>query len=406
MKKDWDYKGVKKQGLHTLGKYPAMMVPKMQLDLLKEFYKEFNTAVMLDPFVGSGTALVEAQKLGMGTIGIDLNPYAVLLSKVKTHNYSLAAINSIRKFVKKLDSNNFNLPIWNFTNIKKWFREDIIASLSKVRNAIKSENDIWVRRFLWIIMSEVIYTHSNDRTSTFKLHVKTDIQINNIRNNVLAEFKKLLLDKVQLLYKKHSGKAKIYLGDSETICRFLRDKTVDIICTSPPYGDNATTVTYGQSSILFLKWMDCSDIDKSFENELIQTYSKIDYLSLGGRDKLSEEYKSSTLSNYLYSISPNKRKKVQLFINGYWGVIKQLVRIIKDDGVIIFTVGNRNVDGKTQPLDKITCEMFDSLEFYRASEITRNISAKKMPLKVSKISNIGSVDSMRSEKVLIFRRKN
>ena len=74
MKKDWDYKGIKKEGVHMLGKYPAMMVPKMQLDLLKEFCGDVdvNNAVMLDPFMGSGTALVEAQKMGIGTIGIDL----------------------------------------------------------------------------------------------------------------------------------------------------------------------------------------------------------------------------------------------------------------------------------------------------------------------------------------------
>lgn len=406
MKKNWDYKGIKKQGVHTLGKYPAMMVPKMQLDLLEKFCSSINDATMLDPFMGSGTALVEAQKMGMKTIGIDLNPYAVLLSKVKTHNYSLASINSIKKFIKKLDSNQFDLPIWNFPNIKKWFREDIIISLSKIRNTIMSEKDLWVRRYLWVILSEVIYTYSNDRTSTFKLHVKTDEQINKMKNNVLDEFRCLVSTKYHLLHQSCSSESRIYSGNSESVCKLLDDHSVDIICTSPPYGDNATTVTYGQASILFLKWINYKDIDSKTDEKLIQTYSKIDSLSLGGRNNLSKNYESLTLSNYLNSINLNKRRKVQLFMNDYWGVIKQLVRIIKRNGIIIFTVGNRKVDRKTQPLDKITCEMFSSLGFCRISEITRNILDKKMPLKVSNVSKLGSVDSMRSEKVLVFERKN
>ncbi len=379
MKKDWDYKGIKKEGVHMLGKYPAMMVPKMQLDLLKEFCGDVdvNNAVMLDPFMGSGTALVEAQKMGIGTIGIDLNPYAVLLSKVKTHCYSLKIINIIKKFNEKLDSNRFNLPIWNFPNIKKWFRDDIIISLSKIRNAIISERDIWVRRYLWVILSEIIYAYSNNRTSTFKLHIKTDEQINKIKNNVLKEFKKLAILKCKLLIHNYRSNVKIYSGDSAAVCKTLDNQIIDIICTSPPYGDNATTVTYGQASILFLKWIDYQDIDENIDEKLIQTYSKIDYLSLGGKKNLTGDYCSFTLHKYLNSIDLSKRKKVQLFMNDYWDVIKQLGRIIKSNGTIIFTVGNRRVDGKIQPLDQITCEMFASLGMKCTSKITRNILDKK-----------------------------
>ncbi|WP_263848912.1 site-specific DNA-methyltransferase [Lacticaseibacillus thailandensis] len=58
----------------------------MQFKLLKEWTTGTNQ-VVLDPFMGSGTSLVEAQRLGFDAIGIDINPYAVLLSQVKTHNY-------------------------------------------------------------------------------------------------------------------------------------------------------------------------------------------------------------------------------------------------------------------------------------------------------------------------------
>ena len=40
--------------------------------------------LILDPFCGSGTALVEAQRAGFDAVGIDLNPIACRISRVKT----------------------------------------------------------------------------------------------------------------------------------------------------------------------------------------------------------------------------------------------------------------------------------------------------------------------------------
>ncbi len=204
MNHNWDYKGLRKEGIHTLGKYPAMMVPKMQLDLLKKFGdNKSKSQVLLDPFMGSGTAIVEARRMKMKTIGIDINPYAVLLSKVKTHDYSDITVEVIiNKFIKNIDNEKFNQPKWRFYNIDKWFRKDIISSLSHIRNAILSETNLWIRRFLWVCMSEIIYEYSNDRTSTFKLHVKTQEQIKNMKNNVIKDLKKIVINKSKFLCRK------------------------------------------------------------------------------------------------------------------------------------------------------------------------------------------------------------
>lgn len=408
MNHNWDYRGLHKEGIHTLGKYPAMMVPRMQLDLLKRFGDDDSeNKTLLDPFMGSGTAIVEARKMKMKTIGIDINPYAVLLTKVKTHDYSNISTDSIiNKFIKNIENTRFDEPKWSFYNIDKWFRADIILSLTHIRNAILSEKDVWIRRFLWICMSEIIYEYSNDRTSTFKLHVKTQDQIKNIKNNVIEDFKKKVVKKSKILCKEKYPSSMIYFGDTYNVCESLKNKSVDIICTSPPYGDNATTVTYGQASILFLKWINIDDIDKNIDPEILNQYSKIDRLSLGGEKKNEEKYRSKLLDCYLESIDKKKREKVIRFINDYWNVIKQLSRVIKNDGTIIFTVGNRKVDGKEQPLDKLTVEMFKKQNIELIYSSYRQILNKKMPKKVSHVNNIGSVDSMNKEKVLVFKNRS
>ena len=67
---------------HGLHPYPAKFIPQIPNILIKEFTKPKD--VVLDPFCGSGTSLVESKLLGRNSIGIDLHPLAAFLSKVKT----------------------------------------------------------------------------------------------------------------------------------------------------------------------------------------------------------------------------------------------------------------------------------------------------------------------------------
>ena len=85
----WDYRGNNKSErdyVHGFCTYPAMMVPKMQREILQVCLEQSENKhlKLLDPFAGSGTILVEGMLQGLDIVGIDINPLAVLLCKVKT----------------------------------------------------------------------------------------------------------------------------------------------------------------------------------------------------------------------------------------------------------------------------------------------------------------------------------
>lgn len=85
----WDFNGITRTGIHKLGKYPRTMVAEMQYELVKIVANRFNgDVVLLDSFCGSGTSLVVAQEMSIKSVGIDINPYAVHISKVKTTVYN------------------------------------------------------------------------------------------------------------------------------------------------------------------------------------------------------------------------------------------------------------------------------------------------------------------------------
>ena len=62
---------------------PGEVHPEIPRRLI-EAYRPAEGFVLLDPFCGSGTTLSEAQRAGLPSIGIDLNPIAVMMSRVKT----------------------------------------------------------------------------------------------------------------------------------------------------------------------------------------------------------------------------------------------------------------------------------------------------------------------------------
>ena len=81
----WDFrKDFTKYSNHGFHTYPAMMIPQVARRLIQRYGKDKE--VLLDPFMGSGTALLEAKlhKNFKKAYGIDINPLALLISKVKT----------------------------------------------------------------------------------------------------------------------------------------------------------------------------------------------------------------------------------------------------------------------------------------------------------------------------------
>lgn len=401
----WDFKGKIKTGIHNIGKYPATMVPDMQYELLSIIAKQIkgNNIKLLDPFCGSGTTLVIAQDLGIDSTGIDINPYATLLSYVKTNIYDYEKVQiAIDKIENNLNKEQ-NYEEHYFYNIEKWFRKDIIQSLSKIRQFIIAEEDASIRKFFWVCLSETIFKFSNDRTSTFKLHILPEEKINLIQDNCIEFFIDKIKENASLLSYEEKNKVNIIYGDCCDVMQHKLKEKFKIICTSPPYGDNSTTVTYGQASILYLKWIDNKDL--LCEPSVLETYSKIDKISIGGEKREASNTKSiQLLNNYLNEISVDKRSKVINFFEDYYIALKSMESCLAKDGYLIMTVGNRSVDAIMQPLDSITIEMADKLGLQLVSKFNRNILYKKTPLILYPAKNKKIINSISEETILIFSK--
>lgn len=404
-KEHWTYKNYKNDGINSIALYPAMMVDEMQEELLSEILKHIDDCKnVLDPFHGAGTSLIIAQKLGLNPIGIDINPLANLITYVKLYNYNIEELknktNALIENVKRC----INFEILEFNNIDKWFRKDVKEDLSKIRHCIKMESDMNIRKFFWVSFANIVRKFSNSRSSTFKLHIKEKEKIENMENNLIDKFFndcQLNIEKISVDYSKSDFT--LYCGDSKEELNKIEDNSISIICTSPPYGDNGTTVTYGQFSTLQLQWIDLNDLSENTKNININN-SSIDANSLGGKKNINET-KISCINEYLKNITKEKHSKIINFVEDYKEVFELMVSKVKQGGYIIITLGNRKVDNIKVPFDEVNIELANSNKMKLIQKLSRDIVNKRMAGKVSNVENVGSVESMKEEYILIFRKE-
>ncbi len=150
--------------------------------------------LLLDPFVGSGTAILEAQLLGINGIGIDISPLCVLISKVKTE--SIDVLDEIKKYQK-------------FYLYKKDGKE---TADERVKNFYK-------------VAEMMAHSDRSRRGKNFETsHINDALKM-------LASVEDYYKVKQQLKLK--LGKTKIIQGDTRKIK--LKNESVDGIITSPPY---------------------------------------------------------------------------------------------------------------------------------------------------------------------------
>lgn len=409
------------ENLHRLFMYPAMMVPAAQEAVIKSVSGCLpEGARAIDPFMGSGTSLMSCMEFGIHVYGQDINPFAVMLSKAKVERYDIEQLRHICTIVlSAIASDECETIDVAFNNIDKWFNHDIQIALSKIRRAIQAVEFTPIRYFLWVIMSEVIRIGSNDRTSTFKLHRRSEDDIQKRNINVIKEFTSLVnrgIEDIAVYWDKLSkedGKA----GINRNVEAFIRwgntkesieaDTRFDLLVSSPPYGDNHTTVTYGQTSYLPLQWIDPRDLSCPYD--YVKTTQEIDRRSLGGQTIKKEILTSiapvyartPTLKSFFEGVSKDEQEKYYKtlsFIADFDESLDKIVSSMNDDAFYIWTIGNRYVGNREIPNDQILIELMESRGIKLFERAERQILNKKQPKK----NNYSK--TMEKEHILIFHK--
>lgn len=416
----------RREYVHSFFQYPAMMVPVVQkkiIDIIKQ--TKPNTQRVIDPFMGSATSLVACMQNGLDCYGQDVNPLSILIAETRTGPYYVDAIRKkLPQLFEKIESDASTIIEAKFAGRDKWFKRNVAIELSKIVRAIKNEPRLAIRRLYWINLAETIRITSNDRTSTFKLHARPLEEIGRRDLSPIEEFKSHLQQSIEdlelyreLLKKskqlsngayKHKRRFSLQDSSKKIVTPEHKKDFFDLLVTSPPYGDNKTTVTYGQHSYLPLQWIDLADIDQKASEDLLKTTSEIDSRSLGGKIRkltsaeLNSLYEKSAAFKNVYqrleASVPDRANKVVVFLKDLFQVIERTFDVMKPNSYQVWTIGNRSVGGIEIPNNEILKEFIEFKGGKLVTQIEREILNKRMA-KRNRNSAL-----MNFEDILIFRK--
>ena len=167
----WDYRGEStKSYTHGFHSYPAMMIPQVAHRLIEKYSTEGD--ILLDPFCGSGSVIVEAKVARRHSWGIDLNPLAILIARVKTTPINPSVL--YREYYALIDriqeTSGEEVSLPQFFNLHFWFKEPAVRGLARIKTAIDRIEITEIKEFFQVAFSEVVRLSSNSRSHEFKLY--------------------------------------------------------------------------------------------------------------------------------------------------------------------------------------------------------------------------------------------
>ena len=386
----------------NLHKYPATMLPQIGIEILKEL--NISKGSLLDPYCGSGSSFASGLECGITEMtGFDINPLAVLISKVKFTKISINAIietkiqlrNDIFEFVKT--ENNFSkIARPNITNINFWFSKEVLQHLSTLRHFIFRIEDENLKQFFLLPFSETVRECSYTRNNEFKLYKMKPEDVLNFNPDALGVYfnklNNIIFTYSNLYFPKLNDNLKVDIQYS----KFQpQDSTYDVVLTSPPYGDSRTTVAYGQFSTLSNEWLD------------IKNARKIDGLLMGGT-KAKSLYRKGIIADSISDVNKIDNKRALEVSSFYYDLeqsIGKVAKSVKKGGKIVYIVGNRTVKKVQLPTDQFIAEKFDENGFIHLQTYERALSNKAMPSRNSPTNEVGkTVNTILYEYIVVSEK--
>lgn len=328
--------------------FPARMAPGLALDVIAECRRPLR---ILDPMSGSGTVLAVANAKGHHAVGVDIDPLAVLISRVWTTAINVEAVQDTaatvlehaRRIFTSLRTRdayprNADKETRQFT--RYWFDDYARRQLASLATAIERTQDRTTREALWCAFSRLII--SKQSGASLAMDLSHSRPHRKFKRAPAKPFRKFLsaVDRVTTncidgRSRTRGPAAQVYEGDARHLD--LRDRSVDLVITSPPY---LNAIDYVRCSKFSLVWM----------GRTVGELRRLRSTAVGtevAMDAREDQEIQSILSGLKLQPKLPARQEAMLarYINDMQRAVSETSRVLAGNGRAVYVVGENTVRG-------------------------------------------------------------
>jgi len=235
----WDFVDSRtKNGLHSIHPYPAKFIPEIPRNLIECFHPGDGSAVF-DPFCGSGTTNVVAFEAGLPSVGIDLNPLATLVAKVKTTPVSQPLLPIAREVIARARSSlkSGRVAIPPIPRVDHWFKMSVQQALAAILSELNRLTDLDVIDALKVALSSIIVRVSNQESDTRYAAINKNVDAESVFQGferASAAVASALTELDANLFRS-KVRTRIVTKDLMTVTPGEIGTGIGLVITSPPY---------------------------------------------------------------------------------------------------------------------------------------------------------------------------
>ncbi|MHA2044943.1 MAG: DNA methyltransferase [Candidatus Thorarchaeota archaeon] len=352
---------------HGIHKFPAKFFPELPRYLIRKYSDKGET--VLDPMCGSGTTLLEAMLNDRVGIGIDIDPIARLISKIKTtplDSKSLkdASTTLLANIQELIHSKTHEPKIPDFHYRDNWFRPFVLRELGIIRDSIdtvRSLNPNWneIGDFFRVILSSIIRDVSNADPHCTRTVLRKKVTKKIEPGDTISRFTNILA-KQQIAMNEFSKavetlrNGQIQIPDGTALHTNLEDGSVDLVVTSPPY---INAVDYPRTHQLEMYWLGLlgdgplSHVKRKYigtETVYKNEYNDLCVSGLKTLDPILEK---------IYESDPRRSFIVYKFFEDMTQQFTEMMRVLKPGHRYCVAIGNNLIRGVEVRSDQILSEI-------------------------------------------------
>jgi hypothetical protein len=390
---------------HLIHSYPAKLLVGIPAFFVNCEQLSMPGSVVLDPFCGTGTVLLEALLAGRVAGGADSNPLARLIAKVKLTPLDARRVRAVWTSLSKPRKKYLPVPFAPVVDVQRWYAPRTAQALGRLLAQIEHIRDDDLRDFFTVCFSACV-----KRLSFSDPRLSVPVRLKNVKvadgpseMSVRATFNKVVeANRVRIsrLIIPNTGKFIGVSDDARTLTAGVTGhpkRMADLVVTSPPY---LSAQKYIRSSSLSLGWLGLAPGNRlrTLESNCIGR----EHLSVGDRElvptTLSTEGRGAIAA--VRAKNPERAAIASAYFAEMSEALLNTIANLRVGGHLVLVMANNTVCGETFRTSDYVAEMARSMGLSQELELVDHIRSRGLMTKRNATAGLIS-----REHIHVFRKK-